>query len=85
MENNSALSDSQKEALALTTMRLMLQQYSEKHHIPFDDAFFQFSTSAAYPALFDYETEIWKEGPDYLMDIFTEALSLNAHKNKVPA
>ena len=66
-------------------MRLMLQQYSEKHHIPFDDAFFQFSTSAAYPALFDYETEIWKEGPDYLMDIFTEALALNTHENKAPA
>jgi len=76
MESSVMLNDTQKESLALTTMRLMLQQYSENHHISFDDAFFLFSTSAAYQALFDYETELWKEGPAYLMSIFEEALSI---------
>lgn len=83
MEPNLPPNDSQKEALALTTMRLMLQQYSERYHVPFNEAFFQFSRSAVYNALFDYGTEIWKEGPEYLMDLFMEANE--AEKNKVPA
>ena len=76
MGNDNALNDTQKEALALTTMRLMLQQYSEKHSLNFEDAFYLFSNSAAYTTLFDYDTELWKEGPAYLMAIFEEALSM---------
>ena len=75
MENKNIIDDTQKESLALTTMRLMLQKYSEKHGITFDEAFFLFVNSLAYPALFDFDTEIWKEGPDYLLDIFEESLS----------
>lgn len=73
------LDDAQKESLALTTMRLMLQQYAEQHQIPFDEAFFSFSNSPAYSALFDYETEIWKEGPEYLKNLFEESLVTSNH------
>lgn len=66
------LYDRQKESMALSTMRLMLQKYSEKMNISFDDAFYKFTRSRVYEALFDYETEIWKEGPDYLMALFEE-------------
>lgn len=55
----------------------MLEKYSEKEKIPFEQAFFLFTNSNAYKALFDYETGIWSEGPDYLMDFFETVLNVN--------
>ena len=36
--------------------------YAEKNGITFDDAFYKFTHSRAYDALFDFETGIWREG-----------------------
>ncbi len=55
-------------------MRIMLTHYAEKNGITFDDAFYKFTHSRAYDALFDFETGIWREGPDYLESIFLEVL-----------
>ena len=74
---NNQLTDKEKEHCAVTTMRRMLEKYSEKEKIPFEQAFFLFTTSNAYKALFDYETGIWSEGPDYLMDFFETVLDAN--------
>lgn len=68
------LTDKEKEYCALTTMRRMLEKYAFAHNCSFEDAFFQFTNSYVYRELFDYETGIWSEGPDYLMDLFEEAL-----------
>ncbi len=56
----------QKEYAALTTMRLMLNDYAAQQGVSFDEAIGRFASSAAYDALFDYETGLWREGPDYL-------------------
>lgn len=55
-------------------MRIMLTHYAEKNGITFNDAFYKFTHSRAYDALFDFETGIWREGPDYLESIFLEVL-----------
>lgn len=70
----SQLTDKEKEHCAVTTMRRMLEKYAEKNNITFDDAFFQFTNSRAYSALFDYDTGIWSEGPDYLMNFFEDTI-----------
>lgn len=71
---NDTLEDKQKEACAITNMRRMIEKYSEKTGKTFEDVFFQFANSSVYEALFDYDTEIWKEGPDYLMALFEDVL-----------
>lgn len=35
-----------------------------------------------YDALFDYETGIWMEGPDYLMNLFEDALDAVANTDE---
>lgn len=74
LQNNPILSNATKEACAIETMRYMLQQYAQDHQLAFEDAFFAFSTSSTYLVLFDFETEVWKEGPDYLRCLFEKAL-----------
>jgi hypothetical protein len=71
------VTEQQMESCAVSTMRRMIEKYSEQTEIPFEDAFFQFTQSYVYTALFDYETGIWMEGPDYLMDLYKEAEGLD--------
>lgn len=68
------ISDKEKEYCAVSTMRRMIEKYADKNGISFDDAMLLFTNSNAYEALFDYETDIWREGPDYLMGFFEDAL-----------
>ena len=68
------LTDETKEACAIETMRYMLQNYSQMKGISFNDALLAFTTSSTYQVLFDFETEVWKEGPDYLCSLFEKAL-----------
>lgn len=63
------------ESTAITVMRCMLISYSEQNHIPFDQAMLAFASSKTYEDLFDFSTEIWKEGPDYLRGLYDEELS----------
>lgn len=67
------LTDTEKEHCAVTIMRRMLEKFSVKHNVPFDTAFFQFTNSYVYQELFDYDTGVWSEGPDYLMGLFEES------------
>ncbi len=69
---NKIVSEKQKEATAILVMRCMLSSYSKQNKISFEDAVLSFSNSKTYEALFDYDTEIWKEGPDYLMSLYVE-------------
>ena len=63
-----------KEATAITVMRCMLTSYAKEKQIPFEQALLNFSQSRTYEALFDFSTEIWKEGPDYLRGWYEEEL-----------
>ncbi len=63
-----------KESTAIIVMRCMLLKYAEEQCIPFEEALLSFSPSKTYEDLFDFETEIWKEGPDYLRCFYDEEL-----------
>lgn len=75
LKNNPIISNETKEACAVETMRYMLQGYAQDKGLSFEDVFFAFSTSTTYEVLFDFETEVWKEGPDYLRSLFEKALA----------
>lgn len=75
---HETIPDKRKNGCAVALMRRMLIKYSQNKGIPFDDALLQFTSSPTYDDLFDYETEIWKEGPDYLMQLFEETLQMSS-------
>ena len=43
----------------------MLEAYSEKYGISFDDALDEFTKSRTYEALYDFDTKLFREGPDF--------------------
>lgn len=73
MSNDYEIANETKEACAVETMRCMLQRYAQDQNIPFEDALIAFSTSSTYQVLFDFETGVWREGPDYLRSLFDRA------------
>ena len=40
----------------------------------------QFGKSSTYESLFDFDTAIWKEGPDYVMELYEEELQSKPDK-----
>lgn len=68
------VSQERKEATAITVMRCMLVTYSEEKNISFEEAMLDFSQSKTYEDLFDFSTDLWKEGPDYLRSFYEEEL-----------
>ena len=74
MADGYILTDEQKEACAVGVMRTMLEDYSERHGVPFDAALAAFAQSPCYDALFDFDTRLWAEGPDYLASLFEDNL-----------
>lgn len=71
----NTVSDETKEACAIETMHCMVRQYAADHGISFGDAFFAFATSTTYQALFDFDTAVWKDGPEYIRSLFENALT----------
>lgn len=71
---DGTIPDKRRNACTVALMRRMLIKYAQQYGIPFDEALLQFTASPAYEALFDYDTAIWREGPDYLMQMFEEFL-----------
>lgn len=68
--NNNEVSENQKELCAVTTMRDVADLLAQEKKISYDEALFLFTSSSIYDALFDFETEIWKESPIYLLDLY---------------
>ena len=54
-----------------------LEKYSEKHNVSFDKAFSIFAKSQIYNQLFNYETRLWTEGPDYLLKLFEDNIDIS--------
>ena len=75
---DSLITTEQKEATAITVMRCMLTAYAEEKQLPFEQVMLAFSQSRTYEALFDFSTEIWKEGPEYLRGFYDEELERSA-------
>ena len=73
--SKSTVSSERKDATAITVMRCMLLSYAEEKGIPFEQAMFAFTQSRTYGMLFDFDTEVWKEGPDYLRGLYNEELA----------
>lgn len=67
------ITDKQKEYCAVTVMRRMIEKYSKEKNLSFEDALYLFTQSSTYDVLFDFDTGVWKEGPDYLAALFEEA------------
>lgn len=64
------VSDELKEWCASVTMRDMLFNLAKQENITYEEALLKFTASPIYSALYDFETGIWKEGPDYLLDLY---------------
>lgn len=62
--------DSQKECCAVIAMREAIKTLSLREKISYEEALLHFTSSRAYEALFDFDTEIWKEGSDYLINLY---------------
>ena len=43
---------------------------AEKEYISYEKAMLKFTDSKIYDALFDFDTEIWKESSVYLLDLY---------------
>ncbi len=56
-------------------MRSAVASLSAREGISYEDALLRFTQSRIYDALFDFDTEIWKEGPDYLVSLYDQCIS----------
>ncbi len=54
-------------------MQRVLEIYSERNSISIDEALTWFSSTQVYNALFDFETSLWKEGPEYILDLLQKS------------
>ena len=62
--------DSQKESCAVSIMRDTIGALSLRDGISYEEALLRFTSSKVYEALFDYDTGIWRESPDYILDLY---------------
>lgn len=68
--SNYNLAERQKETCAVSTMRDMVDKLAVRENISYKDALILFASSRIYDALFDYDTGIWKESSEYLLDLY---------------
>ena len=69
-KDNQKVTMEQKDHCAVSTMRRMLEKYSQEKGTSFQESLVEFANSNVYEALFDFETGLWMEGPDYLRDMW---------------
>ena len=72
---DKTVTDERKNACAVNLMRNMLMKYAKLHDISFEEAIIRFAESSTYNMLFDFDTAIWREGPDYLLATYEEELA----------
>lgn len=68
--SNYNFNDTQKESCAVSLMRDTVEALSLRDAISYEDALLRFTRSKVYGALFDYDTGIWRESPDYLLNLY---------------
>lgn len=67
---NYNFTDSQKESCAVDLMRDTVEVLSLREGISYEEALLRFTSSKIYDTLFDYDTGVWKESPDYLLNLY---------------
>ena len=68
--SNYNFTDTQKESCAVSLMRDTVEELALRDTISYEDALLRFTNSKVYEALFDYDTGIWRESPDYLLNLY---------------
>lgn len=51
-------------------MRETIAFLAQNSHISYEEAMLLFVSSCIYDVLFDFDIGIWKEGPEYLLDLY---------------
>lgn len=69
------LSDKQRENCAVLNMRDAVAKISHQQDIPYEEALLLFTDSPVYNALFDFETGVWRESPEYLLALWNDIQS----------
>lgn len=64
------ITESQKECCAVIAMREAVKNLAIQENISYEEALLRFTSSRVYEALFDFDTEIWKESSDYLLNLY---------------
>lgn len=72
MTSNDKLTTTQKETCAVISMRDATALMAREKQISYEDALLLFAGSRIYEALFDFDTGIWKESPEYLLDLYNK-------------
>lgn len=70
--SNANVTIAQKETCAVISMRDAVALLAQEKHISYEDALLLFAGSRIYDALFDFDTGIWKESPEYLLDLYNK-------------
>ncbi len=70
--SNDKLTTTQKETCAVISMRDTAALMAREKQISYEDALLLFAGSRIYDALFDFDTGIWKESPEYLLDLYNK-------------
>ena len=70
--SNDKLTTDQKETCAVISMRDAVALLAREKKISYQDALLLFAGSRIYDALFDFDTGIWKESPEYLLDLYNK-------------
>lgn len=68
--SNYNFTDTQKESCAVSLMRDTVKELALRDTISCEDALLRFTNSKVYETLFDYDTGIWRESPDYLLNLY---------------
>lgn len=68
------------EACAVLTMRMMLEDLTTETGYTFEELLVTFASSNTYSMLFDFETRLWAEGPDYLRGVWERETKGNVTK-----
>ena len=79
-DNNTVLTE-QKELCAVTVMKTMLEDMASDSGENFENLMLEFADSNTYDMLFDYDTGLWREGPDYLAGWYSQEKSYNNKAN----
>lgn len=70
--SNDKLTTTQKETCAVISMRDAAALMAREKQISYEDALLLLAGSRIYEALFDFDTGIWKESPEYLLDLYNK-------------
>lgn len=71
------LSDKERETCAVLNMRNAVKKISYQQDIPYEEALLLFTGSPVYDCLFDFETGVWRESPEYLLALWNDVQSGN--------